>query len=77
MERHGEAFFTAAGRDALTRIYEEDRKDFLAAFTKENILRQIEEKRYETDLLARGIPADNILRYGFAFRGKECLIRKK
>ena len=44
--------------------------------TARNALRQIGEKRYETDLLSRGIPAENILRYGFAFRGKECLIRK-
>lgn len=44
--------------------------------TARNALRQIEEKRYETDLYSRGIPAENILRYGFAFRGKECLIRK-
>ena len=45
--------------------------------TAKNALRQIEEKKYETDLLARGIPAENILKYGFAFQGKECLIRKQ
>ena len=44
--------------------------------TAENALKQIEEKQYETGLLARGIPAENIRKYGFAFRGKECLIRK-
>jgi hypothetical protein len=44
--------------------------------TAENALKQIEEKEYDTDLLARGIPAERILKYGFAFRGKECLIRK-
>ena len=44
--------------------------------TAMNALKQIEEKRYDTDLLDRGIPADHILKYGFAFRGKECLIRK-
>ncbi|MCR4885210.1 MAG: ATP-binding protein, partial [Clostridiales bacterium] len=47
------------------------------ADTAENALRQIEEKRYETDLLSRGFPAEQILKYGFAFEGKECLIRKK
>ena len=45
--------------------------------TAKNALRQIEEKQYETDLLARGIPAERILKYGFAFQGKEVLIRKQ
>ncbi len=44
--------------------------------TAENALRQIEDKRYDAALLARGIPAENIRKYGFAFQGKECLIRK-
>ena len=44
--------------------------------TAENALRQIEEKQYEAELLARGIPAERILKYGFAFQGRECLIRK-
>ena len=41
-----------------------------------NALKQIEEKKYDTELLQRGIPQDWILKYGLAFRGKECLIRK-
>ena len=44
--------------------------------TVESALHQIEEKKYETDLLARGIPAERILKYGFAFQGRDCLIRK-
>ena len=38
-------------------------------------LKQIEEKHYETALLSRGIPPEHILKYGFAFQGRECLIR--
>ena len=44
--------------------------------TAMNALKQIEEKKYDTNLLERGIPAEHILKYGLAFRGKECLIRK-
>ena len=44
--------------------------------TVANALKQIEEKRYDSDLLNRGIPEERILKYGFAFQGKECLIRK-
>jgi hypothetical protein len=44
--------------------------------TAANALKQIEDKKYDTDLLARGIPAENILKYGFAFEGEKCLIQK-
>ena len=44
--------------------------------TAANALKQIEEKKYDTELLVQGIPAEQILKYGFAFKGKECLIRK-
>ena len=44
--------------------------------TAANALKQTEEKKYDTDLLSRGIPKENILKYGFAFQGKSCLIRK-
>ena len=45
--------------------------------TAENALKQIKEKKYDTGLLSRGIPADHILKYGLAFRGKDCLIQKE
>ncbi len=37
-------------------------------------LEQIEEKKYETALTARGIPKEQIYKYGFAFEGKNVLI---
>ena len=42
--------------------------------TAANALLQIEAKKYAEDLIAQGIPEKNILKYGFAFRGKKCLI---
>ncbi len=53
---------------------EDDEREL--ADTAENALKQIEEKKYDADLLQRGIPAENILKYGFAFEGEKCLIRK-
>ena len=44
--------------------------------TAKSALKQIEEKKYDADLLQRGIPAEKILKYGFAFEGEKCLIRK-
>ncbi len=35
---------------------------------------QIEEKKYEESLIAKGIPGERIRKYGFAFEGKEVLI---
>ncbi len=43
--------------------------------TAQSALKQIEEKQYDAELISRGIPAEHILKYGLAFRGKECLIR--
>ena len=44
------------------------------AKTVENALNQIEEKLYEAELIADGFAPENIRKYGFAFKGKECLI---
>ena len=42
--------------------------------TVENALRQIEDKNYDAELLARGISKERIRHYGFAFCGKKVLI---
>lgn len=43
--------------------------------TATNALAQIDEKQYSADLIAQGIDEDKILKYGFAFQGKKCIIR--
>lgn len=40
-------------------------------------LKQIEEKQYAANLMARGIPQNKIRMYGFAFQGKKVLIGKQ
>ena len=42
--------------------------------TLENALKQIVDKQYEAGLIAKGIPAERIRKYGFAFEGKQVLI---
>ena len=44
LERHGEDFFESARRETMTRIWQEDRERFLSLFTKENVLRTIDEQ---------------------------------
>ena len=42
-ERHGTDFFEASRTATMTRIYEEDREMFLTWFTKDNVIRELEE----------------------------------
>ncbi len=44
--------------------------------TAEGALKQISEKNYDAELLSHGIIKDRIRHYGFAFKGKEVLIKQ-
>ena len=56
------------------KVYNEKKGEKDLSDTAANAPKQIEEKKYDTDLLSRGIPAEHIYKYGFAFKGSECLI---
>ena len=50
------------------------RKETSLDETLQNALQQIEDKKYEASLRAKGIPAEKIRKYGFAFERKMVLI---
>ena len=53
-----------------------EKKEKTIEETAVNALRQIEEKKYEADLLAAGIPGEKIYKLGFAFQGKEVYVEE-
>ncbi|MGN0335528.1 MAG: AAA family ATPase [Lachnospiraceae bacterium] len=55
------------------KVYDPDEEASLKD-TVEGALRQIREKQYAAQLIARGIPEEHIRSYGFAFEGKKVLI---
>ena len=64
------------GRDAIVmefKVHEADEEETLQD-TVQAALQQMEEKNYDADLTALGIPKEHIRHYGFAFEGKKVLI---
>lgn len=58
------------------KVFDKEESEKALEDTARNALQQIEDKKYATDLLQRGIPSDRIYKYGFAFEGEHCLIQK-
>lgn len=55
------------------KVHDPEDEDTLEDTVKE-ALRQIEDKQYDSNLIALGIPKERIRHYGFAFQGKRVLI---
>ena len=57
------------------KVLDPDEDEKTLEDTLANARAQIEEKQYDAKLTADGFSPKQIHKYGFAFRGKECLIR--
>ncbi len=66
--RNGKAFIFAF------KVLDPDEDEETLEDTLANAHAQIEEKRYEAELIAAGFAPEQIRKYGFAFQGKKCLI---
>ncbi|MCI8529700.1 MAG: AAA family ATPase [Lachnospiraceae bacterium] len=56
------------------KVLDPDENETTLEDTLANAHAQIEEKQYETELISEGFSSENIRKYGFAFKGKTCLI---